>query len=40
MAKSGKGQDKKPKQEKPKTNASEPTLKGLAATTSSVAKKK
>ena len=40
MAKSGKGQAKKPKQEKPKTNASEPSLKVFAAVTSGPGKKK
>lgn len=40
MAKNSKGQAKKPKQEKPKTNASVPTLKGFAATTSGAGAKK
>lgn len=40
MAKNSKGQAKKPKQEKPKTNASVPTLKGFAATTSGAGTKK
>ena len=42
MAKNSKGQAKKPKQEKPKTNASTstPSLKGFAATTSGAGTKK
>jgi hypothetical protein len=40
MAKNSKGQAKKPKQEKPKTNVSSPSLKGFAATTSGAGSKK